>query len=165
MPMHSLRSLRDVTRCSLLDRQAGAAAAAAIAAPVFASSRDDLNGEGKGAMAGSRGAYQLGLYDKSGAATSVGKDTKARKNPFQGKFSDPAHSDMTRAIEYAGGRDYQISGADEDKKPWKVFGKRKNSDTLIVDFTPKGGPAEVVAKVQVGGDIKFPDGNVWKRLD
>merc|ERR1719261_2040348 len=143
MPMHSLRSLRDVTRCSLLDRQAGAAAAAAIAAPVFASSRDDLNGEGKGAMAGSRGAYQLGLYDKSGAVTSVGKDTKARKNPFQGKFSD----------------------ADEDKKPWKVFGKRKNSDTLIVDFTPKGGPAEVVAKVQVGGDIKFPDGNVWKRLD
>ena len=100
-----------------------------------------------------------------GAATSVGKDTKARKNPFQGKFSDPAHSDMTRTIKYAGGRDYQISGADEDKKPWKVFGKRKNSATLIVDFTPKGGPAEVGSKGQVGCDIKFPDGNVWKRLD
>ena len=47
------------------------------------------------------------------------------KNPFDNKFSDPAHSDLTRKISWIGGRDYQIDGADEDKKPWVVIGKRK----------------------------------------
>ena len=83
---------------------------------------------------------------------------------FLGKYSDPSHSGCERTIAYIGGRDLLISGADEDKKPWKVIGTRKNSDTLVVDFTPKGGPAGVTAKVLVGGDLGFPDGNVWKRL-
>ena len=33
-----------------------------------------------------------------------------------------------------------------------------------MDFTTKGGPADVVVKAQVSGDVSFPDGNVWKKL-
>ena len=86
------------------------------------------------------------------------------KNPFDGKFSDPAHSGLPRKISTIGGRDYQIEGADEDAKKWVVFAKKKNSNTLIADFTPKGGPEGVVVKAQTNGDLAFPDGNVWKKL-
>merc|ERR1712187_806932 len=60
---------------------------------------------------------------------------------FTGTFSDPMHLDLPRTISYAGGRDFQIDGADEDGKPWKVLSTRKDSSTLLVDFTAKGGPA------------------------
>ena len=59
---------------------------------------------------------------------------------------------------------YQIDGADEDGKPWKVSAV-KASGGLTVDFTAKGGPAGVFAKqLAKTGDIKFPDGNIWKKL-
>eukprot|EP00966_Prymnesium_polylepis_P173730 4018351-Prymnesium_polylepis.2 len=84
---------------------------------------------------------------------------------FLGKYSDPAHEGATRTISYVGGRSYQIDGADEDKVPWKVTGKLNTATTLIVDFTSKGGPATVPAVQQPKtGDIKFPDGNVWKKI-
>merc|ERR1712128_378191 len=88
----------------------------------------------------------------------------AVKNPFDGKFSDPAHSDLPRKISWIGGRDYQIDGADEDKVKWVVVAKRKNAKTLIADFSSKGGPEGVVVTALNNGDISFPDGNVWKKL-
>merc|ERR1712128_254974 len=97
---------------------------------------------------GNREKYQAGGFDTSKAASNPqfgpgGKN--AVKNPFDGKFSDPALSDLPRKISWIGGRDYQIDGADEDKVKWVVVAKRKNAKTLIAD-------------------ISFPDGNVWKKL-
>ena len=116
-------------------------------------------------MTGTREKYQAGGFDtKAAASNPQSGPKKVGKNPFSGQFSDPAHSGLTRKISWIGGRDYQIDGADEDKKPWVVIGKRKNADTLIMDFTTKGGPADVVVKAQVSGDVSFPDGNVWKKL-
>ena len=116
---------------------------------------------------GNREKYQAGGFDAKAAAANPqfgpgGKNPV--KNSFDGKFSDPAHSGLPRKISTIGGRDYQIEGADEDAKKWVVFAKKKNSNTLIADFTPKGGPEGVVVKAQTNGDLAFPDGNVWKKL-
>ena len=116
---------------------------------------------------GNREKYQAGGFDAKAAAANPqfgpgGKNPV--KNSFDGKFSDPAHSGLPRKISTIGGRDYQIEGADEDFKKWVVFAKKKNSNTLIADFTPKGGPEGVVIKAQINGDLAFPDGNVWKKL-
>jgi len=35
---------------------------------------------------------------------------------------------------------------------------------LQVDFSPKGGPADVVGKWKDGG-IVFPDGNKWSKIE
>ena len=86
-------------------------------------------------------------------------------NTFTGKYSDPTHPGCTRTISYVGGRNYQVDGADEDKKPWKVMGTKKNSASLVIDFTAKGGPADVTAVQQIkSGNLKFPDGNEWVKI-
>jgi len=114
---------------------------------------------------GTRGPYQAGGFDTKAAASKKSFDGgKLRKSPFDGKFSDPAHSGLTRTLETIGGRDIKISGADEDGKKWSVLATRKNSKTLVADFTPKGGPDSVAITAQINGDLTFPDGNVWKKI-
>ena len=114
---------------------------------------------------GTRGPYQAGGFDTKGATQKKNFDGgKLRKTPFDGTFSDPAHEGLPRTLETLGGRDVKISGADEDGKKWTVLAKKKNSKTLIADFTPKGGPDSVVVTAQLNGDLSFPDGNVWKKL-
>ena len=114
---------------------------------------------------GTRGPYQAGGFDTKAAASKKSFDGgKLRKSAFDGKFSDPAHSGLTRTLETIGGRDIKISGADEDGKKWSVLATRKNSKTLVADFTPKGGPDSVAITAQINGDLTFPDGNVWKKI-
>jgi len=89
----------------------------------------------------------------------------ATSKPFVGTYEDPLHAGCKRTVALLGPRDYQIDGADEDGKPWKVLAKRSGPSTFVVDFTPKGGPAGVEAKQDPKtGGLKFPDGNVWKKL-
>ena len=154
------------SRRSFIAKAAAAAGSLAVAAPVFAEA-PDLNLIGKAAMGGNREKYQAGGFDVKKAASNPqfgpgGKNPV--KNPFDNKFSDPAHSDLTRKISWIGGRDYQIDGADEDAKKWVVIAKRKNANTLIADFSSKGGPEGVVVTAKTNGDLSFPDGNVWKKL-
>ena len=151
------------SRRSFITKAAAAAGSLAVAAPVFAGV--DLDNTGKGAMSGTRGPYQAGGFDTKGAALKKSFDGgKLRKTPFDGTFSDPAHEGLPRTLETLGGRDVKISGADEDGKKWTVLATKKNSKTLIADFTPKGGPDSVVVTAQLNGDLSFPDGNVWKKL-
>ena len=82
---------------------------------------------------------------------------------FQGTYSDPAHPGCTRRITLAG-RNAIITGADEDGKPWKVAAVPQG-DKILADFSPKGGPADVVGQWLGTGGIKFPDGNVWAKLN
>lgn len=58
---------------------------------------------------------------------------------------------------------FEIDGADEDAKPWKVVAE-KAPGGFKVDFSPKGGPAGVLGKQLPNGNIKFPDGNIWRKL-
>lgn len=46
---------------------------------------------------------------------------------------------------------------------WKVTGKTKGKDEAILDFSSKGGPADLLGKWD-GSGIVFPDGNKWTKL-
>lgn len=46
---------------------------------------------------------------------------------------------------------------------WRIYPTfTPNSDSLLFDFSSKGGPANVTARWD-GTGIVFPDGNKWKR--
>lgn len=91
---------------------------------------------------------------------------------FVGTFSDPInHPGGKRTIRLLDQKvgDYQLAevqgggGIGEPKNyvlPAAVIGDR----TIVIDFSPKGGPKDFVGVLD-GGDIKFlKDGNRWPRL-
>lgn len=93
---------------------------------------------------------------------------------FVGTYSDPInHPGGKRRIELTGETvgDYQLAkvmgggGVGEPKNyvlPAAVLGDR----TIVIDFSPKGGPRDFVGILDKNGDIKFTrDGNRWPRLN
>ena len=94
---------------------------------------------------------------------------------FVGTFSDPINHPggkrTIRLLDSAKVGDYQLAevvgggGVGEPKNyvlPAAVIGDR----TIIIDFSPKGGPRDFVGVIDgANGDIKFlRDGNRWPRL-
>ena len=56
-----------------------------------------------------------------------------------------------------------VTGTDEvGGKPWKVKGQFSGK-RMLLDFTPKGGPADVLVTWN-GIGLAFPDGTVWKKI-
>ena len=80
---------------------------------------------------------------------------------FAGSYSDPNHPGCPRKVKLAG-KNAVIIGSDEDGKAWKVKAE-VSGRRLLIDFTPKGGPADVVA-TWTGLGLSFPDGNVWTKV-
>ena len=90
-----------------------------------------------------------------------------------GTYTDPNHKGCVRRVaQIAGTRFASVYGADEDGVPWVAKATVAcagyggvDAEQLIVDFTPKGGPADVVAVAAYpssgGATLAFPDGNVW----
>ena len=39
-----------------------------------------------------------------------------------------------------------------------------HAQDIVIDFSAKGGPKNVLAKTAAGGKLKFPDGNVWTKV-
>merc|ERR1712032_1250363 len=66
-----------------------------------------------------------------------------RAKPFVGEFEDPQHAGCKRSVALLSSKTFQIDGADEDGKRWKVIATRKGARSLSVDFSPKGGPADI----------------------
>ncbi|CAK9029777.1 unnamed protein product [Durusdinium trenchii] len=93
---------------------------------------------------------------------------------WSGLYDDPKHPGCERAITKDGG-EFVISGtsaADGSKecaedgptKRWYLVAQPgESSDELIIDFSPKGGPKDAVAKLD-GDGIVFPDGNRWSKI-
>ena len=80
-----------------------------------------------------------------------------------GTYSDPAHPGCTRKVTLIGTNKVLIEGADEDGKKFTVRGTYEGKEVTI-DFTPKGGPADVTATYAIGSGLTFPDGNVWSKI-
>merc|ERR1719443_2672345 len=123
----------------------------------------DLVAGGGGASGGQKtnaaGGSLIGL---KGAPTQAGRGGgKIPEIRVAGTWNDPAHPGCTRKIAVNGSKAF-ISGADEDGKKWKVTGEVKGK-SIIVDFTPKGGPKDIEAKYVIGKGLVFPDGNVWSK--
>lgn len=77
-------------------------------------------------------------------------------------YTDPNHN-MTRKVTYLKDNNIKITGKDSVKgKRWSIYGK-VNKNKANLDFSPKGGPRNLKATFRKK-EIKFSDGNTWKRI-
>jgi len=115
------------------------------------------------------------------SATLFGDAAEAGAAKWSGKYEDPKHPGCERRIskdnlsgEYtiagATNRDKTQKGCDADPKSvkrWALTGRPSSDDTMLVDFSPKGGPKDVevkLVKTLKSEGIAFPDGNTWRKL-
>lgn len=94
---------------------------------------------------------------------------------FVGEFADPKHPGCRRTIQGSGAV-LDVLGTDgtpgcangERQRPWSLKGDivkvPSKQDEILIDFSPKGGPKNLLGK-WTGTGILFPDGNEWKKLD
>lgn len=107
-------------------------------------------------------------------------------SPWTGFYDDPNHAGCLRQVKVVGAprrpdgtpapfplvevRGYDgPQGSDVCTEPparrdavWTVKGPLRN-EKAVLDFSSKGGPADLVAKYEDGG-IVFPDGNKWTKV-
>ena len=55
------------------------------------------------------------------------------------------------------------TGAPEEVA-WKLGGKLTDAGDLFIDFSPKGGPKDLLGKWDKDG-VVFPDGNKWSKIE
>jgi hypothetical protein len=89
---------------------------------------------------------------------------------WTGSYADPNHPNCQRVVQVAGSL-ASVSGtdgapacpADGSGRAWALEGKLISSNTILVDFTPKGGPANLqgVYESAAPAGILWPDGNKW----
>ena len=107
-------------------------------------------------------------------------------SPFTGFYDDPGHPGCLRQVKVVGAPlkadgtrptnpvmevvGYDGNGTDKvcTERPtradlWKIQGKMKTNDEVMIDFSPKGGPANLLGKWD-GDGIVFPDGNKWTKI-
>jgi hypothetical protein len=153
----------DVARTTRRDLLSKVAAAAPLVAALPAFAEIAVNGQNKRENEfGAIGGEGFSLVEAKGAPGLSGRaGGKIPTIRAAGVWNDPAHPGCKRKIQLAGTKAI-ITGADEDGKPWKVTGQLEGN-SIIVDFTPKGGPKGVEAKYVIGKGLVFPDGNVWTK--
>uniref|UniRef100_A0A7S0GII3 Uncharacterized protein n=1 Tax=Proboscia inermis TaxID=420281 RepID=A0A7S0GII3_9STRA len=106
---------------------------------------------------------------------------------FTGDYEDPQHPGCLRQVKIVGAPlkgdgtrspvpVVEVTGYDgkgdsgmckdrpERSDLWKVTGKLLAQDKAVIDFSPKGGPSDLVGKWDAGG-IVFPDGNKWIKIE
>jgi hypothetical protein len=107
-------------------------------------------------------------------------------SPFTGDYNDPNHPECLRQVKVVGaplradgtrsqypvievtGYDGKGDGKICTDRPtredlWKIQGTVKTNNSAIIDFSPKGGPTNLLATYEDGG-IVFPDGNKWTKV-
>jgi len=150
-----------VTRRNLLKRAAGVVPLA-VAAPSFAVGNQDgktVDELGASVPKNADGSERTIIGTKQASLQAGRGGGKLPTLRVSGTWKDPAHPGGYRKITLQG-KSAIVNGADEDGKPWKVRGT-VNGNSIIFDFTPKGGPKDVEGKFVVGKGIVFPDGNTW----
>merc|ERR1711990_712082 len=101
-----------------------------------------------------------GMLVRGGAAQA-----KSKQPPFVGTFDDPFHPEGFRRVSVTD-RLLEVTGVDEKNgKEWVVKGTLNDAGEVVLDFSVKGGPKNLLASWDEKGNgaIKFPDGNRWTR--
>ena len=150
----ALQAGNSVTRRDLLTRAASAVPLAVAAPSLATGNQDGKSADDAGAVVQAKSLIGTGASNV--ASRKGGVKPKIR---VSGTWKDPQHPGGYRKITLVG-TNVVVNGADEDGKPWKVQGQLKGN-SIILDFTPKGGPKDVEGKYIVGKGIQFPDGNTW----
>mmetsp|Transcript_610 Transcript_610/g.732 ORF Transcript_610/g.732 Transcript_610/m.732 type:complete len:193 (+) Transcript_610:181-759(+) len=122
----------------------------------------------------------IGIQSANAAAIKTGA-----ANFFTGDYDDPQHPGCLRQVKVVGAplkgdgtrSGYPImeivgydgaGGKTCTDRPtreqlWKIQGKLKSNNEAVIDFSPKGGPANLAASFSDNG-ITFPDGNKWTKV-
>jgi hypothetical protein len=131
--------------------------------------------------AGAAAAFLMQPQAANAAAAKTGA-----ASPFTGDYNDPNHPECLRQVKVVGAplradgtrSQYpliEVTGYDGkgDSKIctdrptrddlWKVQGTVKSTNSAVIDFSPKGGPTNLLATYEDGG-IVFPDGNKWTKV-
>ena len=95
---------------------------------------------------------------------------------FTGVYSDPNHPGCPRTIEPTGAVHAEVRGDDPtppatacqgtNDEHWGPLEAFITDDTIVVDFSPKGGPSDLTGNyVEVDGTygIRWTDGNFWPK--
>ena len=113
-------------------------------------------------------AYVPGFFAAE-ASAATGETPGATTSAFAHRYADPKHPGCYREI-FADG---VVRGEDGDPgcdgkknvRSWALRGTiGVGDDTIFIDFSPKGGPANMVGE-RVDDGVRFPDGNVWRKID
>ena len=116
-------------------------------------------------------AMAMGGDDGTTTTTTVRTENAS---VFNGKYSDPNHPGCLRGIERVrsttkakvfgedGTPGCQADGQKETKK-WELEGELRGENEILIDFSKKGGPKNLLGK-WTGSGVLFPDGNTWSKL-
>lgn len=146
-----------------------------------------VNVAGQGADISRRSALAtaaVGMLALNPSMADAVKATTGLSSKWTGDYTDPNHPGCQRSIKVTGNN--MDPGGRKSRKPSAVIKGTDNEDgdacqdgegeswrltatltedqsKIMVDFSPKGGPKDVVGKWQDGG-IVFPDGNKWTKI-
>jgi hypothetical protein len=119
-------------------------------------------------------AMAMGGDDGTIQTTTTVVRTENASSVFNGKYSDPNHPGCLRGIERVrsttkakvfgedGTPGCQADGQKETKK-WELEGELRGENEILIDFSKKGGPKNLLGK-WTGSGVLFPDGNTWSKL-
>lgn len=161
---------------------AAAVASADALAPINTAQENGVSRRGAFGML-SAGAAAAVFMPQAASAAAAKTGTAS---PFTGDYNDPNHPDCLRQVKVVGAplradgsrSQYPVievtgyDGKGDSKictdRParedlWKITGTVKSSNSAVIDFSPKGGPSNLVATFEDGG-IVFPDGNKWTKV-
>lgn len=79
-----------------------------------------------------------------------------------GIYADPNHPTGYRALRIKGSKVFITAQDDPKGEVVELVGKSKGKGSLVIDFSPKGGPKNLAATVSEG-KLVFPDGNSWTK--
>jgi len=108
------------------------------------------------------GALESQTFD-FGVVKAAMADTQS---VFVGSYDDPNHPGCLRKITVKG-TDVTILGSDaiDGSNQWRISAKEDYPGTIFVDFSPKGGPKNLLGVYNDREEgIKWPDGNMWKKI-
>ena len=118
--------------------------------------------------------FAMAMGGGDGTTTTTTVRTENASSVFNGKYSDPNHPGCLRGIERVrqttkakvfgedGTPGCQADGQKETKK-WELEGELRGENEILIDFSKKGGPKNLLGK-WTGSGVLFPDGNTWSKL-
>ena len=90
----------------------------------------------------------------------------AAESILTGQYDDPNHPGCLRKITVKDDM-VTIIGSDnvDGSKQWVLKAKEDAPGVMFVDFSPKGGPSDLLGVYNEKADaIKWPDGNSWTKI-
>ena len=119
-----------------------------------------------GGILGGGLALDSDSFSSAFAARAADSTVVAKPSVFNGHYNDPNHPGCLRKITSAG-KEITIVGSDDldGSKQWKLTATEDFPGTIFVDFSPKGGPPNLLGVYDERADgIRWPDKNLWSKI-